>query len=161
MGNKEIFRDAMKQTTDYTSKLCNYEINVPLEQQICLMKSSDAIKQKAMVKLKEARTKNDESGSKARQWLEGLLKIPFGILKEEPVLKIYDTIYQEFCELTQNNDGEDTNILKIQNKINEIEEKLTLDNNGKNTSYREYYLYKKTRTLNKYNNVIKWVIQNI
>ena len=131
MGNKEIFRDAMKQTTDYTSKLCNYEINVPLEQQICLMKSSDAIKQKAMVKLKEVRTKNDESGSKARQWLEGLLKIPFGILKEEPVLKIYDTIYQEFCELTQNNDGEDTNILKIQNKINEIEEKLTLDNNGK------------------------------
>ena len=128
---KKFFRDAMKQTTDYTSKLCNYEINVPLEQQICLMKSSDAIKQKAMVKLKEVRTKNDESGSKARQWLEGLLKIPFGILKEEPVLKIYDSIYQEFCELTQNNDGEDTNILKIQNKINEIEEKLTFDNNGK------------------------------
>ena len=78
---KKFFRDAMKQTTDYTSKLCNYEINVPLEQQICLMKSSDAIKQKAMVKLKEVRTKNDESGSKARQWLEGLLKIPFGILR--------------------------------------------------------------------------------
>ena len=78
MDNKKYFRDAMKQK-QIILKLCNYEMNVPLEQQICLMKSSDAIKQKAMVKLKEVRTKNDESGSKARQWLEGLLKIPLGL----------------------------------------------------------------------------------
>ena len=128
---KKYFRDAMKQTTDYTSKLCNYEMNVPLEQQICLMKSSDAIKQKAMVKLKEVRTKNDESGSKARQWLEGLLKIPFGIMKEEPVLKMYDNIYQEYCELVQKSEIEETNILKIKNDITKIEEKLTLDKSGK------------------------------
>ena len=106
-------------------------MNVPLEQQICLMKSSDAIKQKAMVKLKEVRTKNDESGSKARQWLEGLLKIPFGIMKEEPVLKMYDNIYQEYCELVQKSEIEETNILKIKNDITKIEEKLTLDKSGK------------------------------
>lgn len=141
---KKFFRDAMKQTTDYTSKLCNYEINVPLEQQICLMKSTDTIKQKAMVKLKEVRTKNDESGSKARQWLEGLLKIPFGILKEEQVLKIYGTIYQEYCELTQNTEGTETNILKIQNDISDLENKLTLDNTSKITAI-ENIIYTKKR----------------
>ena len=141
---KKFFRDAMKQTIDYTSKLCNYEINVPLEQQICLMKSTDTIKQKAMVKLKEVTTKNDESGSKARQWLEGLLKIPFGILKEEQVLKIYGTIYQEYCELTQNASGADTNILKIQNEIFNLESKLTLDNGSKIVAI-EKIIYTKKR----------------
>ena len=74
----------MKQTIDYTSKLCKYEVNVPLEQQICLLKANDSIKQKAMIKLKEVKSKNDDSkNKKARQWLEGLLKIPFGVYKEE------------------------------------------------------------------------------
>ena len=144
---KKYFRDAMKQTTDYTSKLCNYEINVPLEQQICLMKSSDAIKQKAMIKLKEVRTKNDESGSKARQWLEGLLKIPFGILKEEPILKMYDNIYQEYCELTQKNDGTETNILQIKSDIDAIEKKLTLDNESKINAIENIIYTKKRESL--------------
>ena len=32
--------------------------------------------------------KSEDTGSKARQYLEGLLKIPFGIYKEEPALKL-------------------------------------------------------------------------
>ena len=71
---KRYFKDAMKQTIDYTTKLCDYEVNLPLEQQICLMKASEAIKQKAMIKLKEVKSKNDESGTKARQWLGRIIK---------------------------------------------------------------------------------------
>ena len=75
---KRHFRDAMKQTIQYTNNLCNFDSNkIPLEQQICLMKASDSVKEKAMVKLKEVKAKSEDSGSKARQYLDGLLKIPF------------------------------------------------------------------------------------
>ena len=47
---KELFRDAMKTTAQYTSRLSNFDINkIPLEQQICLMKVPDLVKEKAMM----------------------------------------------------------------------------------------------------------------
>ena len=116
---KRYFKNAMKQTIDYTSKLCNYEVNVPLEQQICLLKANDSIKQKAMIKLKEVKSKNDDSGTKARQWLEGLLKIPFGVYKEEPILKIYNQIKEYYDELVSDKEQE-TNLLHIKQHIKQI-----------------------------------------
>jgi len=75
----------MKFTHDMMQK---YDINkITLEQQIYLMKVNDNIKEKAMIKLKEVKSKSDETGAKAKQYLDGLTKIPFGIYKEEPVLK--------------------------------------------------------------------------
>ena len=50
------------------------------------MKCSEAVKEKAMLKLKEVKAKSEDSGSKARQYLDGLLKIPFGIYKKEKIL---------------------------------------------------------------------------
>jgi ATP-dependent Lon protease len=86
---KKFFREAMKQTINYTNSLSNFDNNkIPLEQQICLMKACDTIKEKAMLKLKEVKSKSEDSGSKARQYLEGLLKIPFGIYKNEPILSV-------------------------------------------------------------------------
>ena len=35
-----------------------------------------------MIKLKEVKAKSEDSGTKARQYLEGLLKIPFGIYRQ-------------------------------------------------------------------------------
>jgi endopeptidase La len=88
-NTKKFFREAMKQTIHYTNNLSNFDNSkIPLEQQICLMKASDNIKEKAMVKLKEVKSKSEDSGSKARQYLEGLLKIPFGIYKNEPILTV-------------------------------------------------------------------------
>jgi ATP-dependent Lon protease len=81
---KKYFKEAMNNTLAYTEELYNFSNNVPLEQQICLMKVSDSVKEKAMVKLKEIKSKSDDSGSKARQYLEGLLRIPFNqYIKEE------------------------------------------------------------------------------
>ena len=84
---KKCFKAAMYKTIEYTTNLSNFDNNkVPLEQQICLMKAGDNVKEKAMQKLKEIKSKSEDSGSKARQYLDGLLKIPFGIYKEEYIL---------------------------------------------------------------------------
>jgi ATP-dependent Lon protease len=97
---KQYFRNAMKKTIQYTNDLSNFDINkIPLEQQICLLKASDVVKEKAMMKLKEVKAKSEDSGSKARQYLDGLLKIPFNIYKREPILNLMDIIRQNFKEL--------------------------------------------------------------
>ena len=141
---KKYFKAAMKQTIDYTTKLCNYEVNVPLEQQICLMKASENIKQKAMLKLREVKSKADETGSKARQWLEGLLKIPFGVLKEEPMLKKYNEIKEEYQELTETELDENINLLKIKNNVEIIEKDCDIKNN-----HRVYEIKNKIISLKK------------
>lgn len=97
---KQSFKQAIKKTIQYTNELSNFDINkIPLEQQICLLKASDTVKEKAMMKLKEVKAKTEDSGSKARQYLDGLLKIPFGIYKREPILNIMDNIRNNFKEI--------------------------------------------------------------
>ena len=84
---KKHFHEAMRQTVKYTSTLANFDASrIPLEQQICLLKASDSVKEKAMLKLREVKAKSEDSGSKARQYLEGLLRIPFGAYRVEPAL---------------------------------------------------------------------------
>jgi len=51
------------------------------------------------MKLKEVKSKSEDSGSKARQYLDGLLKIPFNIYKKEPILNIMDTIRSQFKDM--------------------------------------------------------------
>jgi hypothetical protein len=86
---KTYFKDVVKYTIKYTNDMLNkYDINkITLEQQIYLLKASESVKEKAMTKLKEIKGKPDELSTKAKQYLEGLVKIPFGIYKEEPILK--------------------------------------------------------------------------
>jgi len=94
---KKFFRDAMKTTLKYTKDLSNFDSSkIPIEQQICLLKASDNVKEKAMVKLKEVKAKSEDSGSKARQYLDGLLKIPFGIYRNEHMLSIMKNIKTDF-----------------------------------------------------------------
>lgn len=97
---KKHFRDAMKQTINYTNYLTNFDTNnIPLEQQICLLKANDTIKEKAMLKLKEVKAKSEDSGTKARQYLEGLLRIPFGIYRNEPILNVIQECTSIFSTL--------------------------------------------------------------
>ena len=86
---KKYFKEAMKTTAIYTKSLSEFNNSkIKIEQQICLLKANDTIKEKAMIKLKEVKAKTEESGTKARQYLEGLLKIPFGIYRQEPMLNL-------------------------------------------------------------------------
>jgi hypothetical protein len=99
---KSCFKQAMKKTIQYTNELSNFDINkIPLEQQICLLKANDSVKEKAMMKLKEVKAKSEDSGSKARQYLDGLLKIPFGCYRREPILNIMELIRTKFKDICQ------------------------------------------------------------
>lgn len=99
---RKLFHSAMKTTVNYTKSLSNFDNSkIPLEQQICLLKADDNVKEKAMIKLKEVKAKSEDSGSKARQYLEGILKIPFGIYKSEPILSVMKTCKKDFIQLIQ------------------------------------------------------------
>ena len=100
---KQYFKEAMKNTIQYTNELTNFDNHkIPLEQQICLLKAPDTVKEKAMQKLKEVKAKTEDSGSKARQYLDGLLKIPFCIYKREPILNLMNEIKADFVSLMKN-----------------------------------------------------------
>jgi ATP-dependent Lon protease len=86
---KKHLKNALYKTVEYTNDLLNFETaKIPLEQSIYFMKANINVKEKALQKLKEIKSKSDDTGSKARQYLDGLLKIPFAIYKEEEILKI-------------------------------------------------------------------------
>ena len=102
---KKHFRDAMKKTVQYTSELSTFDVNkIPLEQQICLMNVSDSVKEKAMIRLKEVKAKSEDSGTKARHYLEGLLKVPFKILKKEKILYVMNEVQKEFKDYLDANE---------------------------------------------------------
>jgi ATP-dependent Lon protease len=126
---KQYFKEAMKRTVQYTNDLSNFDIQkIPLEQQICLLKVQDSVKEKAMQKLKEVKAKSEDSGSKARQYLDGLLKIPFNIYKKEPILNTMDEIRMQYCNMIKLNNiskNEPPTSLEIITHLKEL--KCTID----------------------------------
>jgi len=137
---KQYFKDAMKSTVQYTNDLSNFDIQkIPLEQQICLLKVSDSVKEKAMQKLKEIKAKSEDSGSKARQYLDGLLKIPFNIYRREPILNIMSDIKLKFTNMLQINNITNKPIkdtytsLEILTSLKEMKNSLVKETNIVNT----------------------------
>lgn len=121
---KLFFRDAMKQTINYTNNLAVFDSSqIPLEQQICLLKANENVKMKAMAKLKEVKAKTEDSGAKARQYLESLLKIPFGIYRNEPILNIMSNAVYEFSKLISsiNNSCVSITSIPIKEKYTSVE----------------------------------------
>lgn len=171
---KKFFRFAMNNTLKYTETLYNYNEAVPLEQQICLMKVEDSVKEKAMTKLKELKSKSEDSGSKARQYLEGLLKIPFGSYMKEDIMNVLECGYKEYVALVDhisNNMYEsipslnkpstvagNTNLLQINSLINML--------NSNAVEIKKYYLNEIDIFINKEKrqglmNIIKNINYNI
>lgn len=95
---RTFFKDVMKNTIQYSNFISTkYDSNkITLEQQVFFMKAGDTIKEKAVNKLKELKNKTEEQGGKIKQYLEGLLKIPFGIFKEETILTIVKKTNDKF-----------------------------------------------------------------
>ena len=76
----------MNKVDKYTQNISEFnETEIPYDKRICLLKASDSVKSKAMDKLKEINRSNDSS-VKAQQYLDGLLKIPFGIYIKEEII---------------------------------------------------------------------------
>ena len=96
----ELFNRAIVETVAYTKKVNKLDTSkVNLEQQICLMRTPDSVKEKALSKLREVKSKSDDNGTKARQYLDGLLKIPFGIVRREAVMDVSAKIKSLFGEV--------------------------------------------------------------
>lgn len=94
-------KDIVKYNINYTNETINkYESNkLSLEQQICVLKAPDVVKEKAMIKLKELKGRPDEFGAKIKQYLEGLVRIPFGKYREEPILTTIKSINADFLKI--------------------------------------------------------------
>lgn len=74
--------------------------DLPYEKRINLMKAEPSIKAKAINKYKEIMNKSSgESNTKSKQYLDGLLKIPFGIYKKEKILCLLDDYKFRFGRL--------------------------------------------------------------
>jgi len=87
----------------------DYELaeDVMYENKIKKMDAPEYVKQKGYEKLKKFRNSTDNSGANAATYLDGLLKIPFGVYKEEDIM----TFLKKFS-------GELTSLIKIShNKI--------------------------------------------
>ena len=99
---QKLFRIAFKNMeTKITQLHALTEDDIPYEKRIAMMKAPDAVKTKALEKLKETKGTR-ESSAKAQQYLDGLLKIPFGIFKKEPVLSKLDNFNQKLGGIVEN-----------------------------------------------------------
>ena len=97
---KQYFKETMIHTIEFTQdSLSNCDVSkVSLEQQVLLMKVSDKVKDKALLKLKEVKNKSDDQGNKSKQYLEGLVRVPFGIFRKEPILCKMDLLNEMFMK---------------------------------------------------------------
>lgn len=84
---QRLFKDAKSSVNDINNTFNNIdELAIPYEKRIHLMKADDRVKSKALDKLKEINSsKGGETNAKAQQYVDGILKIPFGIYKEDKI----------------------------------------------------------------------------
>ena len=84
-------------------EITNIDENVlGYERKIMLSNASDDIKQKAFEKLKEINNKSNDNISKPQQFLDGLLKIPFGNYMTEWIIKKSNDVNQSNKDLIIN-----------------------------------------------------------
>ena len=71
------------------------ESDIPYDKRIAMLNVSDNVKSKAMEKFKSSSQKgpfgvSNGNDQKAQQWLDGFLKIPFGLIKKNSILSFID-----------------------------------------------------------------------
>jgi ATP-dependent Lon protease len=103
------------------------ENDIPYEKRISMMKVSDDIKIKAYEKLKMFKN-NHQNDGKAQNWLDGLLKIPFGTYNDNDIISFKSTFIKK-------------------HNINNVYSDNDIDNHVKenNELSNEWYLYKKEK----------------
>ena len=123
---QKIFKTAIKRVNQYSKNIVDFnEENIPYEKRIILMKVPESVKIKALEKYKEIINKGGESSSKSQQYLDGLLRIPFGIYKKEKIIRFLEEFSLEIEPfLTQINNyltkNENPVIENYFNKYNEL-----------------------------------------
>ena len=93
---QKIFKTAVKSVTQYSKNIIDFsEDDIPYEKRIFLMKVPKSVKVKAMDKYKEISNKGSDSSTKSQQYLDGLLRIPFGNYRKEKILMDLDNFKEE------------------------------------------------------------------
>ena len=86
---QKIFKISQSNFENNKKKLENINTNdIPYESKILSLKTEDNVKSKAIEKLKEING-SKENSIKAQQWLDGFLKIPFGIYYKENIINFF------------------------------------------------------------------------
>ena len=85
-------KNILNEDSNRLSKLSDTDISY--EKQISFMKVDDKIKSKALEKLK-AMKNNFQGDNKAQSWLDGILKIPFGIYKKNNIMTKKDSFIEK------------------------------------------------------------------
>ena len=95
------FKESLRSSIDQTTNITLFDLKkIPFEQQICLMAAPDSVKDRAAQKLREIKSKGDDSSSgKAKQYLEGLLRIPFGNIVKEEILQSTSKIKNIYTQI--------------------------------------------------------------
>jgi len=104
---KDYFKDTMINTIQYTQDTISQcdASKVSLEQQVLLLRADSKVKDRAIAKLKDIKGKPDDQASKSKQYLEGLLKIPFGVYRKEPILCKMELLNEAYRSVTTNPSG--------------------------------------------------------
>lgn len=103
------------------------ESDMPYEKRISLLDVDDLVKSKAMEKLKSM--KNSLQGdSKASTWLDGLLKIPFGTYRENPILTFKSKLSKSIAEKYGKNVNSEKQIKEILKEKNDEDLLSSWDN---------------------------------
>jgi ATP-dependent Lon protease len=121
---QKISKDFRQKTLNVNSLSKFNEETMPYDKRIQLMKANDSVKRRALEKLKEINNSNNgESKGKAQQYLDGLLRIPFGIYKKEIIRTKFEELkskYEKYISsITKDiNEAEEGNVLSDKDLIN-------------------------------------------
>lgn len=109
------------------------ESDIPYEKRISLLNVDENVKFKAMEKLKSIKN-NFQGDSKAATWLDGLLKVPFGIYKENPILSFKESFTDKVNKkynTTISSEHEITSLLKLHKDTDLLEKWNVFKTDGK------------------------------
>ena len=115
------------------------ESDLPYDRRINLMNASNEIKSKAMEKLKSIKS-SFQGDSKAQHWLDGLLKIPFNVYKENHIISFKEKFINSLDNKNLFSDND------VDNYVNSLREKES-DNNHV-ISWDNYKIEKKDYLVN-------------
>jgi len=158
LENPKIFKISETNFENQKKKLENINVNdIPYESKILALKAPENIKAKAIEKLKEING-SKENSIKAQQWLDGFLKIPFGVYKKEKIIDFFGG-YQKKIECFVNSLAlklSDYDIMYLDAKNQEIY-------NHFNDIINEYYSYnsKSEHTFNKFIQLLTSIYTNV
>ena len=107
------------------------ESSIPLTERVAMMNITDDVKTKAMQKIKEIQTSRENS-SKAEQYVEGLLNIPFGIYRKETVFNFATDFHSQLmdnintCIDDMKNYEDDEHFILIRRPIGQLRKSVQL-----------------------------------